>query len=72
MTDKHLILRILRLFLQGFRLITVGLKKEIDELEKEMEETREQPGIAPSDLDRWLEERSERRRRLLPKLNKQA
>jgi len=37
-TEKRRLLRILRLFLQGFRLITGGLTKEIAELEQEMKD----------------------------------
>lgn len=39
METQRLILRILRLFYQGFRLITGGLKKEIAELEAELNES---------------------------------
>jgi hypothetical protein len=38
MSEKRLLLRVLRLFYQGFRLITGGLKKEIVELEAELNE----------------------------------
>ena len=37
-TEKRRLLRVLRLFLQGFRLITGGLTKEIAELEQEMKD----------------------------------
>jgi hypothetical protein len=36
--DKERLLRILRIFFQGLRLITSGLKKEIDGLERELNE----------------------------------
>ena len=39
MKSQRQILRILRLFYQGFRLITAGLKKEIEEIERELSET---------------------------------
>jgi hypothetical protein len=39
METQRLILRILRVFYQGFRLITTGLKKEIDAIEAEEKET---------------------------------
>lgn len=42
METRRLILRILRVFFQGFRLITGGLKKEIDALEQEIRKVDEQ------------------------------
>jgi hypothetical protein len=36
MENRRLILRILRIFFQGYRLITAGLKREIDAIEKEL------------------------------------
>jgi hypothetical protein len=40
---QRLILRILRIFYQGLRLITGGLKTEIAELEAEIKKADEQP-----------------------------
>jgi len=37
--EKQRLLRILRIFFQGFRLITSGLKKEIDAIEQELNES---------------------------------
>jgi hypothetical protein len=42
MDTQRLILRILRVFFQGYRLIAAGLKKEIDALEENLSKTDEQ------------------------------
>ena len=42
METHRLILRILRVFYQGYRLIALGLKKEIDALEGNLSKTDEQ------------------------------
>jgi hypothetical protein len=38
-TEKRRLLRILRIFVQGLRLITGGLKEEISALEQELNES---------------------------------
>lgn len=43
METQRLILRILRVFYQGYRLIASGLKKEIDAIEEEIKKLDEQP-----------------------------
>lgn len=40
MTDVARLLRILRIFYQGFRLIVGGLKKEIESLEQEIKDSQ--------------------------------
>jgi len=42
METQRLILRILRVFYQGYRLIAAGLKKEIDGLEENLSQTDEE------------------------------
>ena len=43
MDTQRLILRILRVFYQGYRLIASGLKKEIDALEEDLSEPTDSP-----------------------------
>lgn len=45
--DKPRLLRILRIFFQGLRLITSGLKKEIDDIEREVNESVNQSQNTP-------------------------
>jgi hypothetical protein len=50
METHRLILRVLRVFFQGFRLITAGLKKEIDELEENLSKADDQPLAEAKDI----------------------
>lgn len=47
METQRLILRILRVFYQGYRLIATGLKKEIDALEENLSEPANKSESAP-------------------------